>query len=359
MSKKFKSLLSLADSGVPEEGIIRKVSRGIFSHGDDVVSCSPFTLRKCLKIGNIPELHNGDIVKIYPDGNVVRLWDIQSFHNCLFVTSVCNFRCVMCPQPPHGEIEKHHQDNLRILDLLEPDSVEVLAITGGEPTLFPDRLVEYFDIINKKFPAAKLDVLTNGSSFSDFELAKKLALAAPLNTCFCVSVHGDTPGLAESVMHAPRGWDRAMLGLNNLAKLKQKIEIRYVLTQKSVPYLKDIALFFYRNFPYVSHIALMGQEIIGLAEENYSDAWVEPTAYAKDLAEAVTFLSAMGMNVSIYNIPLCILPENCHPFAVRSISDWKQNYRAECAGCEKINECCGFFMTSRNFIPKGVKPFRS
>ena len=103
----------------------------------------------------------------------------------------------------------------------------------------------------------------------------------------------------------------------------------------------------------------MGQEIIGLAEENYSDAWVEPTAYANDLAEAVIFLSAMGMNVSIYNIPLCILPENCHPFAVRSISDWKQNYRAECAGCEKINECCGFFTTSRNFIPKGINPFRS
>lgn len=357
MSKTFQSLLPLEHKGLPQEGTIRRVSRRLFAHGNDVVSCAKAALRDCLRIGNIPELHEGDIVKVYPDGKVFRLWDVTSEHNCLFVTSVCNFRCVMCPQPPKAEQDKYHRDNLRILELLEPDTVEVLAITGGEPTLFPDRLVEYFDIICRKFPTAKVDVLTNGSPLADFAVAKRLALAAPLNTCFCVSVHGHTASLAESVMHCPGGWDKAMRGLNNLAKLHQQIEIRYVLTQKSVPYLKDIALFFYRNFPYVGHIALMGQEIIGLAEENYAETWVEPTVYVKDLADAAEYLDTMNMNVSIYNIPLCLLPESCHRMAVRSISDWKQNYRPECQGCKKVNECCGFFTTSREYVPKGIKPF--
>lgn len=357
MSKKFHSLRPLENKKIPAEGTIRKVSRSLFAHGEDVVSCSDVSLRKCLRIGNIPELHHGDIVKIFADGSILRLWDVTSPHNCLFVTSVCNFRCVMCPQPPQAEREKHHQTNLRILELLEPDTVEVMAITGGEPTLFPDRLVEYFDIICRKFPTAKVDVLTNGSPLSDFDTAKRLALAAPLNTCYCVSVHGDTAALAESVMHCPGGWDKAMRGLNNLAKLHQQIEIRYVLTQKSVPYLRDIALFFYRNFPFVSHVALMGQEIIGLAEENYTVTWVEPMSYMQDLAAAAEYLDLMNMNVSIYNIPLCLLPASCHKMAVRSISDWKQNYRPECHGCKKLDECCGFFTTSRDYVPQGINPF--
>lgn len=357
MSKKFQSRFPLADKGIPQEGTIRKVSRSLFAHGEDIVSCAPVTLRNCLRIGDIPELHDGDIVNILPNGSILRLWDVTSAHNCLFVTSVCNFRCVMCPQPPMAEQDEYHRINLRILELLEPDTVEVLAITGGEPTLFPDRLVEYFDVICRKFPTAKVDVLTNGSPLADFKIAKRLALAAPLNTCFCVSVHGHTASLAESVMHCSGGWDKAMRGLNHLTRLHQQIEIRYVLTRKSVPYLKDIALFFYRNFPFVSHIALMGQEIIGLAEKNYAETWVEPASYVGDLAEAAEYLALMQMNVSIYNIPLCLLPPSCHKLAVRSISDWKQNYRPECQGCSKLNECCGFFTTSRDYVPQGIRPF--
>lgn len=354
MAKTFASQKSLPDDISPN-GTIRRVSRSPFARGEDVVSCASFPIRRCLCVGRIRELNSGDIVKIFPDGRIVRLWDSTSFQNCLFVTNTCNFRCLMCPQPPCADNPEQHDENLRLLKLL-CCNVEMIGITGGEPTLFPDRLIEYFDIINQKFPAARVEILTNGSPLANFDTTKRLALAAPYNTCYCVSLHGDTGALSESIMCCKGGWDKAVAGINNLAKLQQQIEIRVVVTKRNAPYLEDIAVFLYRNFPFVYHIAFMGQEITGEARNNYSDIWVEPVDYAVSLDRAVRYLAAMGMNVSIYNIPLCLLPETCRGFAARSISDWKQAYVKICSSCKMRSECCGFFTTSGDCYPQRIQP---
>ena len=231
MAASFTSKRALP-STISSNGTIRRVTRNPFASGDDVVSCSSLPFRKCLNIGNIKELNQGDIVKVYPDGRIVRLWDATSFQNCLFVTNGCNFRCLMCPQPPCADNPEQHKENLRLLDLLNC-KVEMIGITGGEPTLFPERLIEYFDVINRKYPSARVEILTNGSLLSDFGLAKRLALAAPLDLCYCVSIHGDTGALAESIMRCEGGWDKALQGLSNLARLQQQIEIRVVVTKNS------------------------------------------------------------------------------------------------------------------------------
>lgn len=350
----FFASKKLLPNTISSNGTIRRVTRNVFAAGDDVVSCSAVSFRKCLNIGNIKGLNSGDIVKVFPDGRIIRLWNATSFQNCLFVTNGCNFRCLMCPQPPCADNPEQHIENLRLLDLLNC-KVEMIGITGGEPTLFPERVIEYFDFINRKFPSARVEILTNGSLLSDFTMAKRLALAAPLNICYCVSIHGDTGALAESIMRCEGGWDKALKGVINLARLKQQIEIRVVVTKNNAPYLEDIAVFLYRNFPFVYHVAFMGQEITGEAVDNYSDIWVEPLDYAESLDRAVRYLAAMDMNVSIYNIPLCLLPEPSRRFAARSISDWKQAYIEKCEGCSLKSDCCGFFTTSGTHYPRGIQ----
>lgn len=353
MSKWFKTNKHLPNS-ISSDGTIFRVASCPFCDGVDTVSCATFHFGKGFGIGRINGLHKADIVKIFPDGKIYRLWDSTSLHNCLFVTNACNFHCLMCPQPPCADNEAQHVENLRILELLNC-KVEMVGITGGEPTLFPDRLIAYFAMINRKFPAARVEILTNGSILSDFGITKRLAIEAPLNTCYCVSIHGDTPSLAESIMCRSGGWDKAVQGIENLAKLQQQIEIRIVLTKNNVPYIEDMAWFVYRNFPFVSHIAFMGQEITGEAVRNYEKIWIEPIDYIKCLDRAVRLLATVGMNVSIYNIPLCLLPESSRRFAARSISDWKQGYISQCNGCALAADCCGFFTTSGSHIPQGIK----
>lgn len=353
MAKWFTSKKKIG-CAVPEHGTVRRVTRNPFAKGDDcvIVGSNPFF--GGLGLGHVEGLNSGDVVKVFPDGRILRIWDATSIHNSLFVTSACNYRCDMCPQPPECDCTEQHDENVRVLNLLKSGSVEMIGITGGEPTLYPDRLIEYFEIINERFPSARVEILTNGSPLSDFDVAKRLALTAPLDVCYCVSLHGDTAELAEQIMHCKGGWNNALHGMINLAKLKQPIEVRVVVTRRNASYLRDIALFVYRNFPFISHIAFMGQEIVGEARKNFSKIWVEPLSYASSLADAVEYLAAMNMNVSIYNLPLCLLPERVWRYAARSISDWKQTYRGECDSCGMKENCCGFFATSGECVPEGI-----
>ena len=60
------------------------------------------------------------------------------------------------------------------------------------------------------------------------------------------------------------------------------------------------------------------------------------------------------MNVSIYNLQLCLLPETLWQHSRRSISDWKQTYLDECNKCSKLDECAGVFQTSKMYS-KNIK----
>lgn len=304
---------------------------------------------------NTNEPGEGDIVKLYPDGLCKVLWSRGSIHNVLFTTPACNVKCLMCPQPPCSDNVQVHKDNLKILSLIDYDP-KVICISGGEPFLFPDRVKAYFEIINRRWPSCQVDVLTNATRLSKFSLCKEIALASPINTTFCVSLHSDVAKVQQKINRVGTSFKDAVCGINNLGKLRQMIEIRPVITKANYRYLYDFAVFIVRNFPYVSHVAFMGQEIVGCARNNYDEIWVDPTDYIENLHQAVEYLDQMRICVSIYNIPLCLLPKNLHRFATRSISDWKQGYTPVCSGCKLRDECCGVFLTSGQYLSRGISP---
>ena len=65
------------------------------------------------------------------------------------------------------------------------------------------------------------------------------------------------------------------------------------------------------------------------------------------------------MNVSVYNHQLCVLDGSIHAFAKQSISDWKNEYVAECEVCTKKDECGGFFASSKIARSAHISPFLS
>lgn len=63
---------------------------------------------------------------------------------------------------------------------------------------------------------------------------------------------------------------------------------------------------------------------------------------------AVINLATWAIDVSIFNLPHCCLPESLYEFARKSISDWKVKYLPECNNCQMKFDCCGLFTTSKN-----------
>jgi len=90
----------------------------------------------------------------------------------------------------------------------------------------------------------------------------------------------------------------------------------------------------------------MGMEIIGLARDNYDAVWIDPYEYRDELSQAIRVLSRADMNVSIYNIPLCLIEKKYWSFARQSISEWKNDYLQICENCSVKSKCCGIFTTS-------------
>jgi hypothetical protein len=54
------------------------------------------------------------------------------------------------------------------------------------------------------------------------------------------------------------------------------------------------------------------------------------------------------MRVSIYNTPLCVIPESIRGFSVSSISDWENDYIGACEVCNAKSQCGGFFSSNLN-----------
>jgi hypothetical protein len=125
-----------------------------------------------------------------------------------------------------------------------------------------------------------------------------------------------------------------------------------------VPYrrLPKLAHFIIRNLQFVDHVALMGLELTGFAKTNLDDLWIDPIDYQSELVRATQLLADAGIRTSIYNHPLCLLTSSIRPFAVKSISDWKNEYMPECAACELRRQCGGFFSSAVLRRSRGIQP---
>lgn len=291
-------------------------------------------------------LQDGDIVRLNPDGSIQILWEALSQQNAIFITDACNSACIMCPQTSSGIPNSYHRDNKRILSLVDDsDKVEHIGITGGEPTVCLDDLVDILGVCHARFPKACVSLLTNGKALSDFENAKRLSDANP-NVTYCIPLYAPIDSEHDLIVGVRGSFEQTILGLYNLARLRRPVEIRIVVIKQNYQRLTDLAEFIYRNMPFVVHVAIMGMETSGVAKENLEKVWVDPNEYQQELKQCILAFTRRAMNVSIYNLPHCLIPKELWKFARDSISGWKKAYLPQCEGCRVKESCAGTFATS-------------
>jgi His-Xaa-Ser system radical SAM maturase HxsC len=303
------------------------------------------------------EIYDNDIVKLDPNGDITVIWEDSSPHNSILLTERCNCRCITCPQPPTSSDDKiQFVNNYKLLSLIDPKTTLQIGLTGGEPTLVGDHLFKIIALCRDKLPNTTLNLLSNGRQFNKFEFAKQFAEINHPRLIICVSLGSDTDTINDKIMGAKGSFFETMTGLHNLALFRQKVEIRVVIHQMNYERLPQLADFIYRNCPFVIHIAFMGMEITGLCLDNITELWIDPIEYSKSLRTAVLQLNRQLMNVSIYNLPRCLLHEDLRSFARQSISTWKNIYLPICEGCFEKEECCGVFSTSGKWQSKNIRP---
>ena len=100
----------------------------------------------------------------------------------------------------------------------------------------------------------------------------------------------------------------------------------------------------------------MGLENMGYVKKNWDLLWVDPLDYLDELESAVRHLFYRGLNVSIYNLQLCVLPQSLWPFARQSISDYKNIFLDACSQCGAQTQCGGLFLSSETRHSRGIHP---
>lgn len=253
---------------------------------------------------NADVVGGGDVIRVKSSSGMVSvLYRRGANANSLFVTERCNSLCRMCSQPPRQQDDTWRvAELLQLIELIDP-SLPILGVTGGEPTLLGDNLVRILNACGQQLPNTAIHILSNGRTFSDARQAAQFYRASPKAT-WGIPIYSDLADAHDYVTGAAGSFTETVNGLLNMAEHGGQIELRVVLHALTINRLPALAQFIARNFPFVRHVALMGLEPMGLAKRNMAELWIDPTDYADVLADTVEDLDAVGLPVSIYNVPV-------------------------------------------------------
>lgn len=354
---------SLRDSQILLVNAKTKIQNGYkayFVLEDDSISIGDFDVDNVFVLPNDQYyLSDGDVIRFDPRNLKLRsLYRRNSNFNSLLMTERCNNYCLMCSQPP-----KDIDDSYIINELLEAiplfdKSTKEIGITGGEPTLLGDDLIKILKTCKNYLPYTVLHILSNGRNFADIEFARKIANVEHPDLMIGIPLYSDISNLHDYVVQADGAFDQTVRGIINLKKYNQQVEIRVVIHKQTYERLPELAEFITRNLLFVDHVALMGLEMTGFTKANIDDLWIDPIEYQSQLVQAVETLANFRMNVSVYNHQLCLLDKRLWTYNRKSISDWKNEYMAECEPCIKKEECGGFFSSASYRYSSNLKPFQ-
>ena len=225
---------------------------------------------------------------------------------------------------------------------------EYMGMTGGEPTLLGPDLIRLLEAAKDKLPATHLHMLTNGRLYKDLSFVRRIAEVNHPSFISAIPLYADIAGVHDYIVQAHGAFDETVEGLYNAAEAGLSVEIRIVLHKQSIPRLKQLAEFIYWNFPFAVHVVFMGLENMGYVKKNWEELWIDPVDYMDSLGEVVKYLYLRRMNVSIYNLQLCLLPQSLWSFARKSISDFKNEYLDACERCSVRQHCSGLFTSQVN-----------
>ena len=320
-------------------------------------ACRPVGSPTVVAPNEFEYLADGDVIAIGLERPSLRvLYRRGSHYNSFLLTERCNHYCLMCSQPPKDANDDWLVDELfEAIPLLAKETQEI-GFTGGEPTLLGERFLRLVRDMRNHLPTTALHILSNGRRFNDAAFTSDYAALQHHDVMLGIPLYSSVSQVHDYVVQADGAFDETIRGILNLKTYGQRVEVRVVVHRQNYEHLPALAEFIARNLTFVDHVALMGLEMTGFAKANIDALWIDPFEYRAELYAAASLLDDFGLRTSIYNHQLCTIDRRVWPLAVKSISDWKNEYRPECEPCKVREQCGGFFATGRLRQSHHIRP---
>ncbi len=322
----------------PTEAIIYP-TKEILTHDSDTLA----KLREC---------NNYDVFEISDEGLLFRCYDDSSVENTLFITEKCNSNCIMCPSP---DSSRQRGEGMKISDLITlashiPSDTSHITVTGGEPFMAGKEIFRLFEYCRDKFQDTEFLILTNGRIFAVKEYCELLSATIPIHTLVGVPLHGSCAHIHDAITRAEHSFDQTLTGLKRLQSLGIKTEIRIVVCRNNAEDLPNIAVLIAAQLMNVDHVSIMAMEMTGNAYKNFDNVWIPYKDSFTYIRQAIEILIAAGINVKLYNFPLCTVDKEYWMICAKSISSWKVRYAPICDNCSERSSCGGVFAGSYRMV---------
>lgn len=301
-------------------------------------------------------IDDGDI-GIINNGNMLRvILSRKANHNTVLVTERCNNQCLFCSQPP----KTTNDDWLLMQSALAIAAFAFdgdIGVSGGEPLLYGDEFLNFLDFIAENASQTSLHVLTNGRHFSNSRFAKLVSEKTKnIRIAFGIPLYS-TRALTHDYLVGRHGaFDDTVAGIINAGNLGINIELRFIPTKLNINELPDLIEFTCRVFSNINQISVMGLESIGWARKNWKRVSIDNYKDTEIFSALDKVSQRTNMPLVFFNYPLCQLPRSVWPFAVQSISDWKNYYPEECNKCTMKKSCAGYFSSSQGRFHQTPRP---
>ena len=302
---------------------------------------------------------NYDVFEIDERGNAYRYYNNDSVDNAILVTNRCNSNCIMCPTAEivRRRNEEYDADTLIALASHFPKDAPHITITGGEPFLIKKELFKVLDYLKNNLPDTSYLLLTNGRVFCSEEYTKLFYKTSPCDLTLGIPIHGFDSETHDFITQAEGSFRQTYKGLKNLMKIGAKVELRIVVSALNACFVTEIAKLIAAEFPNVLCVKFIGLEMTGNAAKNREKVWIDyPAAFAAS-KEAIDILINHGIDVGIYNFPLCAVDKKYWNICEKSITDYKVRYAQSCDTCVVKDACGGIFSGTIRLAKESVVPF--
>jgi len=307
---------------------------------------------------NVDLLENRDIVEVNSNGLVYRSFAYTEPDSVLFLGAKCNSNCIMCPA---GDTERKDGFSYTLkqietyIDYL-PEDLEILVVTGGEPTLNPVIFLQAMSILKEKFLYTQVLLLTNGRALSNSEFLNDLCEVAPSNFVVAIPIHGDTAELHDYITRVEGSFNETLIAIRKALDSDLRVELRVVVSKVNYNYLSAIAHLISKKFKRAEIVNFVGLEPRGNCAKNADTVYIDHNTAFGRMKSAITHLMEHGINVGIYNYPLCSIDRGFWSICRRSISQYKATYHEKCNKCIVKDLCGGLFVATLSFIKPDVYP---
>jgi len=304
----------------------------------------------------------------------------------LRISNICSRNCIFCSEYNNRNKRNSFMEFKEIIEIIKSSKIKGInhiTFLGGEPTLHPN-----FPTILKisKKLGFKTQVTTDGSTLSNYYYASKII---PYIDEICLSLHWDSPQLAEKITNNPFAFNETELALKNISKVRSDktfVMINTVIFAFNFERIEKIIKYGISHFYKMDKYLLSNLIPWGNGINSYSKLSLKMSKIINRLSNISNIFNKYNIPWVIAGIPYCILGKkwwtysNDLSYSVRSlISKERYNRRnnvlineylinsplnqikiKKCKKCALKKMCSGVFSEYiKEYGNNEIKPFKN